>query len=535
MKKSILLIEDNVADVELVTKLLSEDEDDFAITSANTIGRALKILEDVDRRQQFQAILLDLHLPDAGASTADGVRRVVAKAGTIPIIALTQLDDDAVAYECLEAGLQDFIRKNGLTASLLSRAIDHAIVRARSVEMARRLELAERHATLGSIASYVAHEINNQASLLLADLELTQGGLRSLDGVANATVDPLFARLEDGREAALRIGKIVRQLQVFSDRTGGGTSASSKAITNVGAVIERTITTMANRLRQSAILSLDLASPCAPAAIDEQRLGQVLVNLLRNAAEAIETEDPSKERITVRLYERDDSDVVIVVSDTGIGIRPEDRANVFRPFFSSKPDGIGLGLAISSELLIAIGGSISLSTPDQGKGATFTVTLPRANVARPKVTPPPRAGSSPFPKAMGSEAPGTSASPRLRLLMVDDDPGLRVALGTLMRRHHDVVCVGSGREALDLLSDSTPFDFVLCDLMMPGLDGTSVYNALKRDRPELTKRFALLTGGAFTPAAKALVDSGEVAILFKPCGYRDVLALLEGIEPIVTH
>jgi CheY-like chemotaxis protein len=120
--------------------------------------------------------------------------------------------------------------------------------------------------------------------------------------------------------------------------------------------------------------------------------------------------------------------------------------------------------------------------------------------------------------------------------MVDDDPGLRVALGALMRRHHDVVCVGSGREALDLLVDpTTPIDFVLCDLMMPGLDGTSVYNTLKRERPELTKRFALLTGGAFTPAAKALVDSGEVAVLFKPCGYRDVLALLEGIEPIVMH
>jgi signal transduction histidine kinase len=496
--RSLLLIEDNAADAEYVTSLLADAS--CSVRSVATLGAAERALGE----QRFDVVILDLGLPELGP--LEVVHRALAMVGGVPVVALTQFGD-SLAYDCLNAGLQDFLPKAGLTRPLLLRAVEHAIVRARSAEILRRLDLAERQATLGSIASYVAHEINNQTSLLVSILELVRENLDALsEGSGDAApIREAVSSLDEGRRTLERIGSIVRQLQILGER-----KEAKPARTDVAALVERTVATMGNRLRQSAMVSLDV-EPCSPAAIAEQRLAQVLVNLLRNAAEAIEG-DPATQRITVRLRETSEQ-VLLAVSDTGPGIRPADRENIFRPFFSTKPDGTGVGLAISAEIVAAAFGTLTV-TSEPGSGATFTVALPRARAA------------------MRGEPVGSLRKiegMRLRVLMVDDDPRVRSALGALVRRHHDVVEAASGAEALEILDRGPPFDAVLCDLMMPGMDGTAVYEAIVRNHPQMAERFALLTGGAFTPATKRFVDSGDVAVLAKPRGYREVLAAIEDL------
>lgn len=127
--------------------------------------------------------------------------------------------------------------------------------------------------------------------------------------------------------------------------------------------------------------------------------------------------------------------------------------------------------------------------------------------------------------------PERPPAPRRRILFVDDEPGLRTALGNLLRRRHDVEIVDSGEQALARLAAGETFDVVLCDLMMPGLDGAAVHAAIQRDHAHRVGAFVLSTGGAFEEHAHALVESGEVHVLYKPYALRELLALVERVVP----
>ncbi|MGH7440288.1 MAG: ATP-binding protein, partial [Polyangiaceae bacterium] len=236
------------------------------------------------------------------------------------------------------------------------------------------------------------------------------------------------------------------------------------------------------------------------------------LNLLRNAAEALQEAEAAAgtgapARITVRVRETP-TQVVVTVSDTGPGIPADRRATLFRPFFSSKPCGTGMGLAIAAEIVAVAGGSISEDSAP-GQGAAFTIKLPRA---RP---------TAPLPSVAGA-----TAARRYRVLFVEDDPGLRRAVGSLLRRHHDVVEAADGEEAIAVLRSSSDIEVILCDLMMRGIDGVGVYEAVCADFPELRGRFAFVTGGAFTEDAKKIIVSGQVPVLQKPCTLQAICTMV---------
>jgi signal transduction histidine kinase/CheY-like chemotaxis protein len=413
-----------------------------------------------------------------------------------------------MAHEALEAGLQDFIRKGGLSTSALVRALDHADIRARAAEVGRRLEIAERMATLGALAAYVGHEVNNQVALILAGLEQATLDLRSLreqlTPELQAVAAVVTANLEEKTAVAVRCGAVLQQLKLLESPIHG-----SQVSTDVAALVERCVRTMGVLLRGKGAVSLDLA-PCGAARIEEHKLAQVLLNLLRNAAEALQSGDATAAPgqaalITVRVRETS-THVVVTVSDTGPGIPPERRATLFRPFFSSKPRGTGMGLAIAAEIVAAAGGAISEDSAP-GQGAIFSFKLPRA---RPTATP--------------AFVSTSSAARRYRVLLVEDDPGLRRAVGSLLRRHHDVIEAADGEEAIGVLASPNDIEVILCDLMMRGIDGMGVYEAVCRDHVELRPRFAFLTGGAFTEDAKKIITSGQVPVLQKPCTLKQICA-----------
>jgi signal transduction histidine kinase len=498
--RKLLLVEDNEADVELITLLLAGSR--YDVTAVGSVAGAEAALAG----EMFELVLLDLHLPDCGPQEA--VRRLVARTGAGSAVLAITHGDAEIAQEALEAGLQDFIRKGGLSTSTLVRALDHADIRARAAEVGRRLEIAERLATLGALAAYVGHEVNNQVALILAGLEQAALDLQSLRDQVPAelqgTIATAMANLEEKAAVAVRCGAVLEQLKLLESPIHG-----SPAATDVGALVDRCVRTMGVLLRGKGAVSLDLA-PCGMARIEEHKLAQVLLNLLRNAAEALQAADATTPGgkpalITVSLRETN-SQVVMTVSDTGPGIPPDRRATLFRPFFSSKPRGTGMGLAIAAEIVAAAGGIISEDSAP-GQGATFTIKLPRAR-----------------PPAARALVPASNAPRRYRVLFVEDDPGLRRAVGSLLRRHHDVIDAADGEEALAILASSKDIEVILCDLMMRGIDGLGVYEAVCRDHVELRSRFAFLTGGAFTEDAKKIIASGQVPVLQKPCTIQQICA-----------
>src|SRR5262249_14601920 len=156
--------------------------------------------------------------------------------------------------------------------------------------------------------------------------------------------EDLIDTLRAGLVATQRSGAIVGQLRLL-----GGGQGSVGASCDAAIVIERCLGSMQAMLKRNALVAVDLG-PCRRVAIEEHKLTQVLVNLLRNAAEALEGSNGG--RIAIALREEADQ-ARIIVSDSGPGIPADRRATLFRPFLSSKPGGTGVGLAICAEITAA--------------------------------------------------------------------------------------------------------------------------------------------------------------------------------------
>jgi CheY-like chemotaxis protein len=237
---------------------------------------------------------------------------------------------------------------------------------------------------------------------------------------------------------------------------------------------------------------------------DATRLGQVFLNLLVNAAQAIPEGHAAQHEIRVTLRKDEQGSIRVAVSDTGSGIPPDVLPRIFEPFFTTKPVGVGtgLGLSICHTYVQGMGGEL-LVRSELGRGTTFEVVLPPAPAQ------PAKESSGVFP------ASGPAAT-RSRLLVIDDEPLLIAALARTLEPEHEVESFTSAHEALEQLRAGKRYELILCDLMMPEMTGMELHETLNREAPELAGRMVFLTGGAFTEAARTFLASTALPCLEKP-------------------
>jgi CheY-like chemotaxis protein/anti-sigma regulatory factor (Ser/Thr protein kinase) len=255
-----------------------------------------------------------------------------------------------------------------------------------------------------------------------------------------------------------------------------------------------------NEIRHRARLARDFGGVPRVEA-EEARLGQVFLNLLLNAAQAITEGDVRSNEIRVVTRTDAQGRVVVEVRDSGKGIPDSARGHLFEPFFTTKPAGVGtgLGLYVCRDIVSSLGGEIEFESAE-GRGSVFRVSLP------------PAPGSA----AEGAQrSAGRGAHERGCVLVVDDEPMMGSTLTRILGAH-DVVAVGSAREALALLDAGRRFDVVLCDLVMPGMSGVDLHAELARRLPDAARRMVFLSGGALTPAARAFVAAGSHEVIDKP-------------------
>jgi len=371
----------------------------------------------------------------------------------------------------------------------------------------------ERMASLGTLAVGVAHEINNPLAYVLGSLEIglrELGDLRTLlrggAGEELALLSGALSALDNARDGAERVRHIVRDLMDFSRAGMSGGEA-----VDIELVLDQAIRVAWNEIRHRARL-VKRYTGISRVSGDAARLGQVFLNLIVNAAQAIEGE-PSANEITISTRNLDGS-ALIEVSDTGPGIEPQHLSRIFDPFYTTKPAGagVGLGLAICHGIVTALGGEISVSS-EAKRGTTFRVVLPFApedSAARRAV----------------AEAPPESESVPSRILIIDDEPLLGQTLLYAFKGRHDVVICTSGRDALSRLEKDAHFDLVLCDLMMPDVSGSAVYEVVKRSYPHLVRCFVFMTGGAFTERARDFLANHAGVQLEKPFNIDDIEKLL---------
>jgi len=230
-----------------------------------------------------------------------------------------------------------------------------------------RLLAAERLATLGTLSAGLGHEINNPLTYVLGSLERISLRLR-----AAGEVDPteLGALVGQALEGAHRIRDILRDLAAFTHE-GPGASAPLDVV----AVLESALRIAASEVRKKAELVRDYA-PIPRVRATASRLGQVLLNLVLNAAQAIPDDERTHSiRVTTRTTPAGEASISI--TDTGRGIPPENRERIFEPFFTTRPDGSGIGLWLCRTIVRELGGRIELAS-EIGVGSSFEVVLPPA-------------------------------------------------------------------------------------------------------------------------------------------------------------
>ncbi len=377
-------------------------------------------------------------------------------------------------------------------------------------DLRARLVETERLAAVGELVAGVAHEVNNPlssisafAQLLLRDPTLPEVHRDSIEVIRSETA---------------RASQVVKDLLAFARR-----SDHRREALDLDTLVERTLRLRGFQLTDANVaVDLDLDGALPPVVADARQLQQVVLNLVTNAVQAMAPLGGGTLRIATRALQ---GSVVLEIGDTGPGIAPAARPHVFEPFFTTKGEGegTGLGLSVSYGIITAHGGSIGVAdTSDHG--TTMVVSLPTAATGLPGTG---AAGEVPV-AAVRSPLAG------LRVLVVDDEEMLRTVLDRFAAlRGFSIVPAGSGEEALTVL-EKTSVDAIVCDLRMPGMDGSALHEVLRRDRPGLAARTVFMTGDVTGRAVRGGAI-GRQPVLMKPFSLdrlEEVLVALVRGQPV---
>jgi len=393
----------------------------------------------------------------------------------------------------------------------------------------------DRLRAVGRLAAGLAHEVNNPLTFVLANLESLREShqairrfihqlrveLSTREAVTPQSFEHLAAEwdLQEGLDDAAdmltdcykgmhRIQDIARSLGTFSRADD-----DHAEMIDLTRVVDDACAMVFNQIRYRARL-VKRFEPIPSVAVFPGRIAQAMVNLLTNAAEAIEGGAYEKHRIVVSTR-TDGDNVVIGVRDTGAGIGEEHRERLFTAGFTTKAGQGGMGLGLSSCRRVAEehGGKLEVHHLREG-GTRFDLVIPVDTGFAVTET---RQDSRPV-----SEAPLT----RSRLLIVDDDAMVLSALRRRLRRRYDVVTALGGVEALAILAADPEFDSIICDLMMPKVDGKSFYDAVRAANSRLAERIVFMSGGAFTPRLRKFAASVPNPVLQKPVSREELEAML---------
>jgi signal transduction histidine kinase len=466
-------------------------------------------------------VVLDVRMP--GMDGFECCRRLRHRWGEelIPIVMLTAVERREDYVRGLEAGADDYLIQpidfdelRVRVRSLLRLRELYVELRAAKGKLAARVDelrqeieardrarvITDRLAAIGQIAAAVVHEINNPLAYVGSNIDAC---IEALPAPLRAAVRGEQAPPADGADcvAALqavragfdRIRDVVRDVSTFS-RGGADTGGCA----DVRAVIDSATNMAHHGIRQWARIVKQVGDGGVHAAIPASRLAQVLLNLVVNAAHAIEDRGEGPGEIAIRAGAADGR-VTIEVADTGAGIPAALLERIFDPFYTSKGEGrgTGLGLAICRDLVTAAGGAITVES-QVGRGSTFRITLPAA-------TPPP-------PATLGAPPTPVRAVPTrgdARIAIIDDEPLVVHALARMLPGYR-VRTFTRVDEAASHLDET---DVILCDIMMPGRTGIDLYES---SAPHLQRRFIFITGGAYSDRARAFLEGVPNPALEKP-------------------
>jgi signal transduction histidine kinase len=492
----VLLIEDNPADTRLIQEMIAEARNipKLELEHADRLSTGLKRLA----KGGIDVVFLDLSLPDSQG--LDTLIKLHEQASQLPIVVLTGLADQTLGVKAVQKGAQDYLVKGQVDSNLLVRALRYATERKRAEEA---LIQSKRLRALGEMAAGVAHDFSNLLAIILGNAQLLERGMERYKA------EEIKDRLKIIARTALEGGETVRRLQHFTRR-----EVSSQDFTKIdlNEIVREAIASTSPSWKDEAeakgtrIKIKEKLGKLPPLWGSRSELMEVLTNLIFNALEAMREGG----EITVRT-KATKNEVLLYFTDTGKGIPHKIKEKIFDPFFTTKgPKASGLGLSICYGIIKRHQGKIKVESSKE-KGTTFTISIPIGLEAALRKE-----------KLGGAE----KISSR-RVLIIDDEEGIREVLGTILHGEgHRVTLAETARKGLEKFKQDN-FDLVLTDLGMSEMSGWQLAKKIRKIDPGIS--VGLITGWAVATTKEKMKEEGVDFILSKPFDYTKVVREVDAV------
>ena len=379
--------------------------------------------------------------------------------------------------------------------------------------LATRLQQAQKMEAIATLAGGIAHQFNNALAVILGNLELIQ-----MDGLADTKI---MRFVEPINQAGQKMVQLTSQLLAYAR----GGKFQTQAVDSHRFVNE-TLSLVNHSLSPYVELETDLDESTDPIDVDSTQMQMLLAAILSNASEAIE--EKGSVRVQLRNMEVTPDDcikyqglktgrhVLLTIADSGKGMDQETRERVFEPFYTTKFQGRGLGMAAVYGIVKKHGGFVYVDSA-LGEGTTVSIYLPcaRSSYSAPDDTVRP---------LHRSEGKGTA------LIIEDEHLVMEVNRAIVEKLGYDVLEAKSGKDALRIAEQyEGHIDFALLDVILPDMSGNQIYPKLKEFRPNL--KVIVCSGFTLDGPAREILNAGAESFLPKPFS---VAALSQALEDILN-
>ena len=474
------------------------------LTSLNRAGRELTGMDPQSQRVNFSEMVSESHRQAAQDMLA-GMPHLKPQLRPFAI-----LDKEKQAQR-FEMSITPIIH-NGQVSGL--QAVARNVTERERLE--GQLRQSQKMEAVGRLAGGVAHDFNNLLGVI--------SGYSELIAIHDGLPSPVVRHAEEINKTAKRAASLSRQLLTYSRKQG-----AKPAVVNLNGVLTDSMSMLRRLIEANVDISMHLSPDLGNVKVDTGQVEQVLVNLAVNARDAMP--DGGKLIVRTRNFEwrhtgdpeldaeiRPGPQVILEVSDTGIGMTEQVKARMFDPFFTTKETGkgTGLGLSIVYGIVKQSGGHISVYS-EPGKGTTVRLYLPRVDA-------PVEVMSGYAPVQLGNTQSQT-------VLLVEDEETLRRMTAYFLNQlGYRVLEASNGEDAIAVSEDHDgPIHVVLTDVIMPRLDGFELYKKLSQKRTDT--RFLFMSGYADDVVAAHEDWVHEAPFIQKPFGLSDLDVKLKELLP----
>lgn len=506
---SILIVEDDEGDQHVIKHMLRRSGLRCSFEVVSTLREAQLALG----QSTFDCVLLDWHLPDGlGRDFLQNVPH------TLPVVLLTGAEEDVFPGDAFSWGIHDYLSKNDLTPSLLARVLRYALIRQESRKLDERIVHSERLRLVGRVASGLAHEINNPLAWLVSNLSW----LESQHSLArDASEDSVELDVEDASEALemlrecvhamARIQNTSRNLREFAQL-----SQTEGEVLGINSLVRKVVKLISFK----SLVDIDLIDLRLSAGdhFFEANVGvmlQVITHVLVNASEAIERAAPSSfHRIVVSTW-REGARVILEVKDTGDGIAPFSKDDVFQPFVTHDPQKSGMGLAFVARAVDVYGGDVNFI--DGERGACIQLSFLAREQPREIID------TFEFEETQEDET-------SLRVLVVDSAPHMTKLFLLLAGPRCEFVRTTHLGESLEVLAQDDDFDGIFVNVPTREFQerGFDWYQQLAALAPDIAKRVVICATGNQSEHMDEFLVLSKAMLFEGPFDFT-------GIDPIIWH